>query len=424
MATLIKKVRIIDPLNAIDLVDDVAIGPDGIVVSPEGKAMRSVIDGAGLVLAPGLIDLHTHFREPGFVHKECIRSGIRAALCGGVTSALVMPNTNPAIDLPKHVAYQRARASSSGFDLMVAAAATKGLNGEVATDLAALKSTNVKAVTDDGRPIFDINLMEEILRACRRHNMVCMQHAEDLTISRGAAMHQGQRSARLNLSGQPRDAEFSLVERDIKLAEQIGARYHVLHISCKESLRMVRYAQRNGAAVSCEVTPHHLLLCDEDVRAKNSFRKMNPPLRTREDARALLDGLIDGSIAAVASDHAPHSCREKRADFEHAPFGVVGLESAILVLLTLVKKGRLSLTRAIEVMTAGPAKILGEEQRLGGLLGEKRVKNAVLLDPHSTRVFSKRDLAGRSINSPFFGMNLNGRVVATFLNGEIVYRSR
>ena len=424
MATLIKKVRVIDPMNAIDVVEDVAIDREEIILCPRNKTYKTILDGVNQVLAPGLIDLHVHFREPGYGHKECIRSGIRAALRGGVTSALVMPNTYPPLDQPKHVAYQHSRASSSGFDLMVAACATKSLKGISASDVGALKAAGAKAVTDDGKPIHDSLLMQEILRACRRHNMVCMQHAEDILVSKSASMHQGRVSEKLGLSGQPRDAEFRLIERDIKLAEQIGARYHVLHISCVESLRLVAQAQRNGAAVSCEVTPHHLLLADVDVGTKDTFKKMNPPLRTREDVAAMIMGVNEGYIAAVASDHAPHSCREKRACFERAPFGVVGLESAILVLLTLVKKRKLTLMRAIETMTVGPAKIIGEEKRLGSLLGEGRPSNAVLLDLHCPRIFSKRDLAGRSINSPFFGMEFHGRVVATFLNGDVAYRSQ
>lgn len=424
MASLIKNVRVIDPINKIDQVDDVVIDRDHIEMSPQSPKFTTVIDGTNLVLAPGLIDLHVHFREPGFLHKESISSGIQAALRGGVTSVLVMPNTSPAIDAPKHVAYQHRRAAREGFDLMVAACATQGMKGESKTDIGALKSAGIKAVTDDGKPILDDALMEAILRDCRRHDMVCMQHAEDLVLSKGGSMHQGRMSEKLGVSGQPRAAEINLIERDIKIAERLSARYHVLHLSCTESLARVVRAQKNGAPISCEVTPHHLLLCDQDVMGKDTFRKMNPPLRARDDARALIDGLVDGHIASVASDHAPHSCKEKRADFEQAPFGVVGLESAILVMLTLVHKGVISLARAIEVMTTGPAKVIGEEARLGGLFGDGRVKNAALLDPNCRRIFSRRDLAGRSINSPFFGMEIFGRVEACFVNGDVALRSR
>ncbi len=423
MTTLIKNVRIIDPMSDIDLIDDIAIGRDEITISPRGDGFSVVIDGTNKVVAPGLIDLHVHFREPGFLHKESIATGIQAALRGGVTSALVMPNTEPAIDEPKHIALQKARAKKSGFDLMVAACASKGLRGEHVVDIGALRAAGASAVTDDGKPILGSQMMENVLRACRRHDLVCMQHAEDTQLSHYAAMHEGKVSTKLGVTGQPCEAEYKLVERDIKLAHRIGARYHVLHISCKESLALVERAQRQGARVSCEVTPHHLLLCDEDVMSKDTFKKMNPPLRPRDDAQALLHGLHKGHIAAVASDHAPHATKEKRAPFDCAPFGVVGVESSILVLLTLVKKGKLSLRRAIETMTIGPAQILQEEHRIGGLLGERRYKNAVLLDPNCSRIFSKRDVAGLSSNSAFFGREIFGRLLATFLHGELVYRS-
>lgn len=424
MATLIRNVRVIDPHCGVDLVDDVFIDRDEITIAPTAKEFSNIIHGDGCILAPGLIDLHVHFREPGFVHKESIHTGIKAALKGGVTSALVMPNTRPPLDQPKHVAFQLAQARrSSGFDLMVAACASADLAGITATNIGALKHAGVKAVTDDGKPILPKALMEDVLRACRRYDLVCMQHAEDTCVSRGAPMHHGRVSEKLGLKGQPRSAETALVERDILSAQRIGARYHVLHISCKESLNVIARAQQDGAQVSCEVTPHHLMLCDADVIGLDTFKKMNPPLRTREDARALIDALNDKTIAAVASDHAPHTLKEKRAAFDDAPFGVVGLESALLILLTLVKKGKLSLTRAIESMTVGPATILREQHRIGSMLAETNLKNAVLFDPNAKGIFSKRDLAGRSFNSPFFGMELYGRVLATFLHGDIVYRS-
>lgn len=421
MATLIKNVHVIDPRTGFDAVDDVVISPEEIRISPQNVVAHEVMDGTGKILAPGLIDLHVHFREPGFTHKETIASGIRAALAGGVTSALVMPNTNPTIDAPKHVAFQLERARRFDFDLMVSAAASVGLKGEVMTDVQSLKAASIKALTDDGRPILDNELMEKVLRRCRMHKLICMQHAEDTRLSQMASINCGRTSARLGIPGQESAAEYNLVARDIALAERIGARYHVLHLSCKESLRLVADAKTRGAPVSCEVAPHHLLLCDDDVIDRDTFKKMNPPLRAREDARALVNALATNTIDAVASDHAPHSQKEKRAPLTCAPFGVVGLESSILILLTLVKKQKLSLRRAIELMTAGPARVLGEEQRIGSLFGA--AKNAVLLDPNCARIFSRRDLVGTSFNSPYFGMEIFGRVNATFLNGAIKYRS-
>lgn len=422
MATLIKNARVLDCSANIDVKSDVLISRDRIDIGPMKVPDRClVIDGRNLLLTPGLIDLHVHFREPGFTYKEDIASGIQAALAGGITSALVMPNTMPSIDRYKHVRFQLNRAKKIGFDLMVAASASVDLLGKTATDVANLKRAGAKALTDDGRPILTVSLMEEILRLCRAHDLVCMQHAEDLRISLGASLGEGKVSRKVGIPGQPSSAESSLVERDIALASKIGARYHVLHLSCRESLLLVRAAKRRKALVTCEVSPHHLLLRDFDAIGLDTCKKMNPPLRGDEDVRALIEGLQDGTIDAVASDHAPHSRREKAKPFEKAPFGVVGVESAILVLMTLVNNGILPLNRAIGLMTTGPARILGEASRIGTFVGELALKNAVLINPNHRGNFSVRNLFGRSKNSPFLGMELFGKVMATFQNGELVF---
>jgi dihydroorotase len=423
MTVLIKKVRVIDCSKALDIIEDVLISPDEITLSPHNVKKARVVDGQGKILAPGLVDLHVHFREPGFTYKEDIQSGINAALAGGVTSALVMPNTSPAIDQAKHVYYQRKRAEKTGFNLMVAAAASIGLEGQKATDIASLKQAGAKAVTDDGKPILNDSLMEEIFKRCRRHDLVCMQHAEDLRQSHGYSLNLGKASKKTGLCGQPGAAETRLIERDIALSEKIGARYHVLHLSCKESLKVIRDAKRRGAFVTCEVTPHHLLLDDSYVFNLDTNKKMNPPLRSKEDVEALVEGLNDRTIDAVASDHAPHAAAEKRKSFERAPFGVVGLESAILVLFTLVKKGKLSIKRAIELMTSGPASIIGESESIGTFCEVHAAKNAVLLNPHFLSTLSGRKLFGRSKNSAFIGHELYGKVEATFLNGKIAFCS-
>lgn len=423
MSTLVRHVRVIDPYADVDVIDDVVISPEAIEIAPSAAKPTHVIDGRGCVLVPGLVDLHVHFREPGFIHKEDIASGIRAALAGGVTSALVMPNTRPAIDQPKHVDFQLKRAQSCGFDLMAAACASKGLLGEVASDIANLARAGVRAVTDDGHAIHDAKLMQTVLKQCRLHNIVCMQHAENVEISHQASLNEGVASKRLGILGQSSRAESALVKRDLELALQINCRYHVLHLSCQESLRAVRMAKRESQLISCEVAPHHLLLSDSDIRGFDTHKKMNPPLRSKEDVGALLEGLADGTIDALASDHAPHSCKEKRQDFMKAPFGVVGLESAIMVLMTLVKNQGLSLKTALGLMTSGPARVVQRSGRIGTMLGEKALKNAVLLDPSYRAIFSRRNLYGRSYNSPFIGMELFGRVNATFLGGRLVYQS-
>lgn len=421
MGTLIKEVRLIDPLAKIDDVTDVYLDHGRVDLCPSGINPKLILDGKKKLLLPGLIDLHVHFRDPGFFNKEDISSGIKAAIAGGVTSALVMPNTDPPIDELKHVDYQLRRGTKNGFDLMVAAAASRGLLGKCVSDIGNLKRAGIKAVTDDGKPILAKDLMARILKLCRLHGLVCMQHAEDLTISRHASLNEGMISKKHKLAGQPCASEYSLVARDIQLAEEVQARYHVLHLSCSETLRLVKRAKRQSNLITCEVTPHHLLLNEFDVGELDTLKKMNPPLRTFKDTQALIDGLNDGSIDAVASDHAPHSCKEKRRPFTLAPFGVVGVESSIKVLLTLVKKGKLSLHRAIESMTVGPAKVIGESHRIGSLLGKSMEKNAVLIDPDFKGIFSRKDLRGRSKNSAFLGMTLYGSVCATFINGHIAF---
>lgn len=427
MATLIKNVRVIDCRAQIDVTCDVFLTRGEIALAPSAiPKPHHVFDGTNKILIPGLVDLHVHFREPGFTHKEDIASGIKAALAGGITSALVMPNTNPVLDQPKRILHQRKRAQPFGFHLMVASAASKGLLGRSPANIADLKRAGAKAVTDDGKPILDPSLMVKILKECRKHNLVCMQHAEDLHISQAASLTEGRVSRAFNLLGQPARAEFELIKRDIALAQKIGARYHVLHLSCKESLNLVRAAKRAGVPITCEVSPHHLMLTEESIGHLSTNKKMNPPLRTKEDIHSLLEGLQDGTIDAVASDHAPHAKKEKQAPFTQAPFGVVGLETAFLVLLTLVKKDRLSLTQAIKSMTTGPAAVLCEWDRIGTMLTVSTLnplKNATLIDPNFCAAFSERRLVGRSKNSPFIGMELFGRVEATFLNGQLAHQS-
>lgn len=424
MAYLIKNVRVIDLTEGVDVVDDVFIDHQQITVGPYHPAAHEVIDGRGKILVPGLVDLHVHFREPGFTHKEDIASGIQAALAGGVTSAMVMPNTMPPLDQPKHVFYQRMRARRFGFDLMVAACASKELLGQEPSDIESLKNAHVKAVTDDGRPIQNDHLMEQIFRLCRRHDMVFMQHAEDFNISKQASVNEGIASQRLSIVGQSSRAESSMVERDIQLALRLGSRYHVLHMSCQESLRLVRKAKQEGRFVTCEVSPHHLLLSEEDIRGPDTFKKMNPPLRSKQDVYALLEGLCDGSIDATASDHAPHTQQEKQRDFTEAPFGVVGLESAILVLLTLVHKYGVPLKRALHTMTTGPASVLKDQERIGTMLSPSALKNATLIDINHRQIFSERNLFGRSHNSPYLGMELFGKVLATFVGGVPAFKSK
>lgn len=417
MSTLIKKVRVIDIYADIDVIEDVFIDHDVIMIAPLTIKPKKIINGQGCLLIPGLIDMHVHFRDPGYTYKEDIISGIKAALAGGVTSVLVMPNTNPVIDQVKHVIGQFNKAKS--FNLMVAAAATMSLKGSSASDISKLAQAGVKAITDDGHCVNDEKLLEKILKLCRLNNLVFLQHAEDKSISKSASFNEGISHKKWGMLGQHYQAESNVIARDIKIALRVGCRYHALHISCQESLNVIKKAK--SSLISCEVSPHHLFFSERDTITKHANAKMNPPLRSKEDVYALIQGIDDGFIDVVASDHAPHSYREKSQSIMDAPFGVVGLESSILVLLTLVKKYDLSLTNVLKTMTLNPARILNQSGIIGTMIGAKAKKNAVLLDPDHHSLFLKRHLYGRSFNSPFIGELLWGKVKATFNDGRLVY---
>ena len=314
-ATLVSGVRVIDIAADVDRSADVLLAPGRITLDPRAAdvpddALR--IDGAGLWALPGLIDLQVHFRQPGFEHKEDIASGSRAALAGGVTTVVVMPNTKPTLDTAEAVAFQGAEAQRvHGVRVLVAAAATEGIAGKRLTDHAALQGAGAVAVTDDGYPLSDDALMRASLEQCAELDLLFMQHAEDMSLSHGEPMTRGATSEALGVSGQPADAEGAMVERDVALVGETGARYHVLHLSTARSLRAVRAAKAKGLAVTCEASPHHLLLTDEACAGGDTHFKMNPPLRSEADRQVLLAGIADRSIDAVATDHAPHSAEEK-----------------------------------------------------------------------------------------------------------------
>ena len=422
-ATLLQGARLIDPEGDVDRVCDLLISPDGVVIDPSAvpPGVRE-IDARGLWALPGLVDLQVHFRQPGFEYKETIESGSQAALAGGITSVVVMPNTHPCLDTPEQVRYEIDEARRvDGIDLLVAAAVTQGLKGEDLTDHSALKAAGAVAVTDDGLPVMDDAVMERSLRQCAELDLLFMQHAEDLTISQHAPMTLGPTSRKLGVRGQSADAEGVLVERDIRLAEKVGARYHVLHTSTRRSLDAIREARARGANVSCEASPHHLLLTDESCGTGNPNFKMNPPLRCEDDRQALVDAVADGTVDAVATDHAPHSSDEKERGFVDAPFGVVGLATALAAVLRLMHDGVISDVRAVELLTSGPARVLRRSGELGTLVGPRAPANLCLVDPEQEWVVTPDSLHGRSKNSAFLGQTFRGRVVATFLRGRLRY---
>jgi dihydroorotase len=429
IATLIRGARVIDPAAGIDAVADLLVDDERVVLDPAGiKPGAAVVDARGLWAVPGLIDLQVHFREPGQTHKEDLFSGARAAVAGGVSSVVVMPNTRPVLDDPALVRAQVDAGDANGLArIHVAAAATIGSKGERISDYAALKRAGAVAVTDDGLPVLDDDVMRSALRSCRANDLLFMQHAEDTRITHHVPMTESEVSRAAHVEGQPPEAESNIVERDVAFAGEIGARYHVLHLSTAASLAAVKRAKKGGARVSCEVSPHHLLLSVDDVvragvgepRSAGDLdpnRKMNPPLRSRTDREALVNGIADGTVDAVATDHAPHAADEKGKGFVDAPFGVTGLETLLAVVLSFVHSGVISPVRGIELLTAGPARVLS--RALGTLAA---VPDVTLVDPQRRWRVNAGTVTSRSKNSSFLGREFTGRAVATFVRGRMVY---
>ena len=435
--TLLRGGRVIDAHLKIDTIADVLVWTDRCEVSPATVPTNAnVVDVGGRWVLPGLVDLQVHFREPGQTHKEDLLSGSRAALAGGITSVVVMPNTNPCLDDPALVREQHDKPREhGGIHILVAAAATAGLEGKALSDHKALKAAGAVALTDDGLPVMDDDVMAAVFKSCAKHDLVFMQHAEDLRATKvdghHAPMNESLTSFRAGVRGQPSSAEGSMVERDIELAERENARYHVLHTSTLTSLEAIRMAKMRGVRVTCEASPHHLLLCDEDVvkfgvtTPKSAddldpFKKMNPPLRGRRDRDALQAALVDGTVDAVATDHAPHATFEKERGFVDGPFGVIGLETALAALLTFVDGGHITPLRAVELMTSGPARVLGRTGRLGTFAGESG--DVCVVDPKQEWDVTSGALLSRSKNSAFVGMRFRGRVERTYLRGLCAYQ--
>ncbi len=417
----VRGARLIDPEGGIDEVTDLLVGPNGIERNPKHIPEGiSEIKGAGLWALPGLLDIQVHFRQPGFEYKETIESGSRAALAGGITGVVVMPNTHPSLDTPESVRFESEESRRvRGIDIHVAAAVTEGLGGEHLTDHAALKAAGAVAVTDDGLPVMDDGVMQASLEACVENDLLFMQHAEDTDMTQHAPMTESAVSRALGVRGQSAEAEGVMVERDIALAAKTGARYHVLHTSTKRSLDAIRDAKARGLPVSCEASPHHLLLNVEACAGGDPNTKMNPPLRSEADRKALVAALADGTVDAVATDHAPHSRDEKAKGFVDAPFGVIGLETAFAALMSFVHDGTVSDTRAVELMTSRPARIVGLEGKAGTIVGETALAHLCLVDPAHDWEVGLEHFHGLSSNSAFIGRRFKGKIAATFLNGEL-----
>ena len=417
---------IIDPANHIEAAYDLLI-ENGMIHGMEkpgslvGAGDRE-INASGLIVAPGLIDMHVHLREPGYEYKETILTGTQSAVAGGFTVVACMANTNPVNDNGAVTRYiiERARAANLARVLPVGAL-SKGLKGEELADIGEMVTEGVVAISDDGRPVMDANLMRRALEYCSQFNLPVSVHEEDLHLAAGGVMNEGPTALRLGLKGVPNAAEEVMVARDIALARLTGGRLHIAHISTHGAVECVRRAKAFGLAVTAEVAPHHFTLTEEAVGGYNTNAKMVPPLRCAADVEAMKEGLRDGTIDAIATDHAPHHRDEKEVEFDQAAHGIVGLETALPLTLKLVNAGVLSLAEALRKLTANPARILGLPY---GTLSSGAPADVVIFDPNRPWRVEAEKLRSKSKNTPFDGWELTGRVMLTMVGGRVVYDER
>src|SRR5712671_3536661 len=424
---LIRGGRVIDPVAKIDALMDVLLR-DGQVaeVAPPNKVRGSAdekFDARGLIVAPGFIDLHAHLREPGQSYKETIASGTAAAAAGGFTSVCCMPNTTPVLDSPEWVTWVRQPQRGAVVNIFPIGSATQASKGAVLTDFRALQRAGAVAVTDDGKPVLNETTMRDALRASAEINFPIVQHAEDTRLTANCSMNEGPTSLRLGLRGMSVMAEAAIVDRDVQLAQQFtGARLHVAHLSTAEALKSVRRGKRNRVRVTCEVTPHHFALSDSDIRDYDTNFKMNPPLRSASDREALLAALADGTVDAIATDHAPHATHEKQVEFERASFGITGLETALALAITkLHREHKIPLTRIVELFNAGPARVFDLRGR--GSLARGDFADVTIFDPKKRWTYEVAKSRSLSHNAPFDGWQFTGKVVATIVGGKIAYRA-
>jgi dihydroorotase len=424
---LITNGHIIDPANGIDRVGDVYISDGKIArVDVEGTARHhdesiEVIDASGLVVAPGLIDIHVHLREPGQSAKETIATGARAAAAGGFTTVVCMPNTSPAVDNASVVTWIRDKARDEAcVNVLPTGAITKGIAGEELAPIGGMHKAGIVALTDDGRCVQNHELMRRALEYAKMFGLVVMDHCQDYNLVGKGVMHEGRVSNELGLPGWPAIGEEIIVARNAQLAELTGTPIHCQHLSAAGSVRVLREARSRGVPLTGEICPHHIALTDESIRGFDTNFKMNPPLRSQEHIETLLEGIADGTVTILASDHAPHCGFEKEVEFDQAPFGILGLETELGMFIDILvhKRKVIGLARFIELYTSNPAKLLGLDC---GTLGVGAVADVTLIDPGLEWTVDKHASASLSRNTPFHGWELKGRAVRTIVNGETVW---
>ena len=413
--------RVFDPAAArpVDQAGDVRIAHGRIVEIGRGLVGGRILDVRDLWIVPGLIDLHVHLREPGQEYKEDIETGTRAAAAGGFTTICCMPNTRPANDQRTVTELIVRRSREVGVvRVRPIGAITAGLEGKALADIGDMKEGGIVAISDDGRPVMNAGLLRRALEYARTFDLPVVQHAEDLDLAEGGAMNEGAVATRIGIKGQPVCAESAMVARDLEIVEWTGARYHVAHASTARTVALVRDAKRRGLPVTCEVTPHHLALTDEACAHYDTRAKVMPPLRTAADQEALLEGLGDGTIDCIATDHAPHSPVEKDVEFECAAPGMLGLETALPIILDFVRMGSLDELRAIAALTGAPARAFGLP---GGTLAVGAVADVCVIDPERPVTITVEELASKSKNTPLLGQTLAGRAVLTLVEGRCVF---
>ena len=424
MTILIKNGRVLNPSENLDKVMDILV-EDGKIKEKKEQIETDadkIIDAKGCYVMPGLIDLHVHFRDPGLTYKEDIETGSRAAAHGGFTTVCCMPNTKPVVDNVDTVKYIIEKGKEVGLtNVLPVGAVTMNMEGKEITDIESLKKAGICAISEDGKSVMNSGVYRKAMKEAARLNVPVMAHCEDINLVEGGVINLGNKSKELGVKGISNAVEDVIAMRDIMLARETNAKLHLCHCSTKDSVEMVKQAKKEGIDVTAEVCPHHFSMCSDDITENDGNFKMNPPLRTREDMETLIKGLSEDIMDVISTDHAPHSKEEKEKDLEHAPFGIVGLETSVpLTITNLVKKGYITPLQMAAKMSYNPAQVLGSDK---GTLNEKAVADITIIDPDAEYTIDKNIFQSKGKNTPFDGYKVNGKVLYTILGGKIVYEN-